>query len=193
MLLTAVAAMAFGAKAFYSCELSSHTYIHNAIGDESASDSVIQGGYYQVYIIQNTGDANAVANYVKGSTVAQIDGEAVVKFTFGATCAASYEKSYGQYELSKSDASQTTGISINPYEAYLVAFYGTPTETPTEFCVIGNYSGSAARNKLDFDDSASCDKVGWQSYGSSPVPEPTSGLMMLIGLAGLALKRKVQG
>ena len=28
------------------------------------------------------------------------------------------------------------------------------------------------------------------SFGSSPVPEPTSGLLMLLGMAGLALKRK---
>ena len=30
----------------------------------------------------------------------------------------------------------------------------------------------------------------WTTSGSSPVPEPTSGLLMLLGMAGLALKRK---
>lgn len=30
----------------------------------------------------------------------------------------------------------------------------------------------------------------WTATGSTPVPEPTSGLLMLLGLAGLALKRK---
>ena len=31
---------------------------------------------------------------------------------------------------------------------------------------------------------------GWYSAAAAPVPEPTSGLLMLLGMAGLALKRK---
>ena len=30
----------------------------------------------------------------------------------------------------------------------------------------------------------------WTAFSGSPVPEPTSGLMLLLGVAGLALKRK---
>lgn len=32
--------------------------------------------------------------------------------------------------------------------------------------------------------------AGWYNVASSPIPEPTSGLMLLIGVAGLALRRK---
>jgi len=33
--------------------------------------------------------------------------------------------------------------------------------------------------------------AGWYSVATpSPIPEPTSGLLMLLGVAGLALKRK---
>ena len=32
--------------------------------------------------------------------------------------------------------------------------------------------------------------AGWYSAASAPVPEPTSGLLMLLGMAGLALRRK---
>ena len=32
--------------------------------------------------------------------------------------------------------------------------------------------------------------ASWTATSSSPVPEPTSGLLMLLGMAGLALKRK---
>ncbi len=189
MILAAVAAMALGAKAFYSCELND-SWVVNAKGDRNPDDSVILGGYYQAFIIQNDGaDVNAVANYVKGKTVAQIASEAKVTYDF--TNGGSFW-SFAQYDYSFQDASQDENIDINPYKAYLVSFYGTPDETPAEFCVVANDGDYAERNYLSLNDSYSATS-GWQPYGSSPVPEPTSGLMMLIGLAGLALKRKVQG
>ena len=189
MILAAVAAMAFGAKADWSCSLLT-SFVVNANGDKNPGDSVIQSGYYQTFIIQNAGaDITAVANYVKGKTVAEIASEAKVTFSSAS------DFSGNQYEYSWMYASKESKININPYQAYLVSFYGTPNEnTPAEFCVVANDPGNAEDNELAFDDS-SCATSGWQCYGSSPtpVPEPTSSLMMLIGLAGLALKRKVQG
>ena len=38
----------------------------------------------------------------------------------------------------------------------------------------------------DFDDNTSA----WTPVGGSPVPEPTSGLLMILGMAGLALRRR---
>ena len=32
--------------------------------------------------------------------------------------------------------------------------------------------------------------TAWSTRQSAPVPEPTSGLMLLLGMAGLALKRE---
>ena len=45
----------------------------------------------------------------------------------------------------------------------------------------GNQSTNFANNKF---------AVGGGSGGGESVPEPTSGLLMLIGAAGLALRRK---
>ena len=39
-----------------------------------------------------------------------------------------------------------------------------------------------------FDSSTAYSSAGW--YGTAAVPEPTSGLLMLLGMAGLALRRK---
>ena len=43
-----------------------------------------------------------------------------------------------------------------------------------------------------FTDGIAYDASAWKNLtvGSSPIPEPTSGLLMLLGMAGLALKRK---
>ena len=45
-------------------------------------------------------------------------------------------------------------------------------------------SGAAAMSASDGFKGA-----GWYSVATSNVPEPTSGLLMLLGVAGLALKR----
>ncbi len=192
MILAAVVAMAFGAKAEWSLYAST-SYFGEATGDLDPGDSKLTDGYYKVYIIQNAGaDINAVAAYVNGNTVGQIAGEA--KAMYDGFSNSRYSDSYYQYFASMDDMSPQDGIDINPVQAYLVVFYGEPSETmPSEFYVIGNKSDS----ELSFDDQDSkCAKSGWQTYtgpSPTPVPEPTSGLMMLIGLAGLALKRKVQG
>ncbi len=176
------------AKAEYSCELF-NAYVVKAKGDENPGNSVIQSGYYQAFIIQNDGaDITAVADYVKGKTVAQIASEAKVTYDFTENS----EWYYGQYYYDCFDASQVLEIDINPYQAYLVSFYGTPNETPAEFYVVANYPNSAEDGGLYFDDQFSATS-GWQTYtapGPAPIPEPTSGLLLLIGVAGLALKRK---
>ena len=184
--------MAFGAKAEYSCELGT-VYVSLATGDTNPGISALRDGYYQAYIIQHDGaNIDAVADYVKGSTVNQIAGEAKITYSFVSDWSY-WNGNFKFYKFDSSDASQDSGINIDPYQAYLIAFYGTPGETPTEFCVIGSDSDAIEYEMLEFDDdSPACAKSGWQSYtGPSPVPEPTSGLLMLIGMAGLALKRKL--
>ena len=49
------------------------------------------------------------------------------------------------------------------------------------------YAADLEDFKADFTDYLAIGKSDWQSYS---VPEPTSGLLLLLGMAGLALKRK---
>ena len=90
-----------------------------------------------------------------------------------------------------------TTTATDAITAYFVVFgdqgvYISPTAT-------SQYDGLAQAHSLAFASISTSSKAfndatggysapGW--YGTSDVPEPTSGLLMLIGLAGLALRRK---
>ena len=68
-------------------------------------------------------------------------------------------------------------------EANYIVLSGTSNQTKTIASTTASVSFSAG-NVSSLVNNAS----NWKSYGA--VPEPTSGLLMLLGIAGLALKRK---
>ena len=49
------------------------------------------------------------------------------------------------------------------------------------------FMSQSSNSKNVFDSSTAVSGAGW--YGTAAVPEPTSGLLMLLGMAGLALRR----
>ena len=90
--------------------------------------------------------------------------------------------------------SATASVTAND-TAYFVVFandkmYVSTTATAT-YLEVGtqpiSFDSQSTPSKATLDASAGYSSAGW--YTS--VPEPTSGLLLLIGVAGLALKRKV--
>ena len=95
-------------------------------------------------------------------------------------------------------ASSGKSLDAGTYESFMVIFdSASPTAGESKYTIV---SGGANQTKtvspttgtLTFvagnQSSYLNDAANWKSYGS--IPEPTSGLLMLVGLAGLALRRR---
>ena len=82
------------------------------------------------------------------------------------------------------------------YSVYAVIFDSTTITDESKYMVTAattaatTYSDSAGTTKSFAIGSQSTASATWYAVGTSSVPEPTSGLLMLLGVAGLALKRK---
>lgn len=95
----------------------------------------------------------------------------------------------------------TTGKSLaaGSYESFVVLFdSATPTSGDSLYVVISGQPNqtkevSATTANVVFATGSAASIVNtasnWKSYGSN-VPEPTSGMLALLGMAGLALRRK---
>ena len=81
------------------------------------------------------------------------------------------------------------------YDFYAVFLDAATTGDATKFFITPStltkalVDGAGNETLVNFGDLESASAAGWQTIGSS-VPEPTSGLLMLLGVAGLALRRK---
>ena len=113
----------------------------------------------------------------------------------GGTTAANVGGSKSASLTSKASVSapKDTAVANTTYYAAIIATYGTGDDMKyyaEKVSVTTGDDGNATYNigggKLD---SAVSAASNWQAATSS-VPEPTSGLLMLVGLAGLALRRK---
>lgn len=104
----------------------------------------------------------------------------------------------GSTVAGKIGATASTGASAD-VTAYFVVFNGNnmfvssaldasvnPLDTTSS--EIAFTDGSAVSKMLPKDASAGFSGAGW--YAAGAIPEPTSGLLLLIGVAGLALRRK---
>ena len=96
---------------------------------------------------------------------------------------------FGTGKVNAHDAS-AAGITdtTKNYDFYFVVFNDADATKATEYAMVSDlnkaYSGMDAKYKASGVFSST---TAWQT---TAVPEPTSGLLMLLGIAGLALRRR---
>ena len=143
---------------------------------------------YQFFVIGQNGVTDIA------TVTALLDaGTAVDSYAFGKGAVGST----GTGMVAATTAGQPT-LGAGTYESFFVLFDSSaPTAGSSNYAVI---SGAANLTKTVGESTASVtfasgsqasylnNASNWSSYGA--VPEPTSGLLMLLGMAGLALKRK---
>jgi len=89
----------------------------------------------------------------------------------------------------------TYGETGNTYKYYMAIINGDDVFLSSSVSALGqasstsavSFSGLGSATKNAFGDAA-YSSAGW--YSTASVPEPTSGFLLLLGVAGLALKRK---
>ena len=94
-----------------------------------------------------------------------------------------------------SDGASFTYDTTSAQTAYFVVFNGdqmyVSIEADAVYAAVGTsgieFGSLTASSKLAFDSASGYSAAGWYTQS---VPEPTSGLLMLLGMAGLALRRR---
>ena len=159
-----------------------------AVGWSAAGMTNYKGDAYSFFIIGQKGVTDI------STVTALLDaGTDVSSYALGSGKVSNTGTANRQYSAS--------GVTLGEgsYTGFYVLFdTETPTAGTSKYVVISGQSGLtktigaftanttfAAANVGTFVN----DSSHWSAYGS--VPEPTSGLMLLLGMAGLALKRKV--
>ena len=98
--------------------------------------------------------------------------------------------SKGKYGPADVSAASITDTSKN-YDFYFVVFNNADATAATKYVMVSDpnqaYSGMASKYTAAGDFST---LPAWQDISAPVIPEPTTGLLVLLGVAGLALKRK---
>ena len=157
------------------------------------------------YVAKGTEDYvnNGLAFFVNAATLSQSDmldlkGKGADAISSALNGFYSYTGgSDGKYSVAKTDAvdNATLGLSdAAASQAYLVIF-DTPTITDassfyvTEVKSFDTYAGSESQ-QIKWGDQEAASSAGGAWSSASSVPEPTSGILLLVGMAGLALRRR---
>lgn len=163
-----------------------------AVGWSLAGATNYKGDAYQFFVIGQNG-ATSIA-----TITALLDaGSDTSAYAFGS---GTISATAGNALVSAANSGKTLDSGAT-YSSFFVVFdTATLTAGTTKYAVVSEATGltqspSATAAQMTFVGGNQAtflnNTSNWKSFGtSSSVPEPTSGLLMLLGMAGLALRRK---
>ena len=165
------------------------------IYNEAGATTIPTDGGYSAYLFttavlgvdkwSNLDAAGLAANLAKGQAT-DITGAGAIKNLTGVQ---HDDTSISKLGLTPGTAAQMYAVIVNSdsskYYVSTVSAAQTPSQTASESVTFGVGSQKSYTWK---DDSTKSTYVGWSTV--SAVPEPTSGLLLLLGVAGLALRRR---
>ena len=133
------------------------------------------------YTAQGAG-SDAIIAAINNGTAASLDG-----YFEGKPLAIGF----GKGKVAAHDVSVAALDTAKKYDFYFVVFNDEDATQATKY-LIGSAPGiEYSPLKENFAPSYDFDGATWNDItGPEPVPEPTSGLLLLLGVAGLALRRK---
>ena len=161
--------------------------ITNVAYDSTAST----GTAYVFFVAGATADTSWVSalDGQTGATIASAVAAHTAVISYTPNNAGTYSYTTGQGFTLKTNTE--LGLTGNTqYTAYAVIFNTEEIANGSHFMVTGT------RTATTYEDSSSSNRsfqIGSQSsatWYTAAIPEPTSGMLLLIGMAGLALKRK---
>jgi len=178
-------AAAFAFVAFASQAAALNWTIQNIKTDDGATAGT--GNAIMLFVSSYTG-AVELNTASEASIVAMLkDGNVA-----GATALGSVTKTVGANGLVAGATGLSGFVKDETISAFAIVFNAANAEDATKFAVLHTaadsykWSNNTAPVSLVFGDQTAATAAGnWQA-----IPEPTSGLLMLVGLAGLALRRR---
>ena len=162
-------------------------------GIEYAMDPVTggdMGGNYYAFFVASAG-AGSTATFDRDLAIAALtDGDASFVNTYAIDEGVAFDWGEAvQYAVGSFDNAQTISGYAVILNAATVADATKAFITEVGSTAINNIGGA---DTLQFGDISEATAVAgnWYNLGSAPIPEPTSGLLILLGMAGLALRRR---
>ena len=167
-----------------------------SIGWTNAGLGNFAGDAYKIFVIGQGGDADHKVSDIAAITAMLDAGTDVSAYEFGSGTISGT----GTANVLASNSGKT--LDAGTYTSFLVVFNSDdPVAGQDKYCVVSGianqtitFSATKASASFGTGNSGAAivnDPDNWKSYGpSADTPEPTSGLLLLLGVAGLALKRK---